>query len=200
VTVVQTSLTPTQTAQDNSKKDDGSGGPGIGKIGRNTIIIIVAIAGSIGAAGIIWTIIRKWKFRPSREFEDRIQPIDWQPTVGGGAPDVDGHMRERDVTDRLERSASRRSHGSFTSGAAGAGGEHGGVVPGAPPAGSHDYLTADLPQHDFTAGPAHLAPVGGYADLHRGPSPGPYQYEIPNTYANVQPQQQPYYYDQRRGY
>lgn len=30
-----------------------------------------------------------------------------------------------------------------------------------------------IPDHDFTAGPANLAPVGGYADLARGPSPQP---------------------------
>lgn len=33
------------------------------------------------------------------------------------------------------------------------------------------------PEHDFTAGPANLAPVGGYADLARGPSPQPQMQE-----------------------
>jgi hypothetical protein len=46
------------------------------------------------------------------------------------------------------------------------------------------------PAHDFTAGPAHLAPGAGYADLQRGPSPSPsinyggygQQYNTPNPY------------------
>jgi hypothetical protein len=36
-----------------------------------------------------------------------------------------------------------------------------------------------LPDHDFTAPSANLAPVGGYADLARGPSPGPQMQEMP---------------------
>jgi len=35
-----------------------------------------------------------------------------------------------------------------------------------------------LPNHDFTAPSANLAPVGGYADLARGPSPGPQMQEV----------------------
>ena len=34
-----------------------------------------------------------------------------------------------------------------------------------------------LPEHDFTAGPSNFAPVGGYADLARGPSPQPQMQE-----------------------
>jgi hypothetical protein len=40
-------------------------------------------------------------------------------------------------------------------------------------------MISDLPNHDFTAGPYNAnagpgrAPVGTYADLQRGPSPGP---------------------------
>jgi hypothetical protein len=95
-----------------------------------------------------------------------MQPIDWQPTT---APHDD-----RDITEKLARNGSTRSHGSFTSG------------------NNHDNLPVDLPPHDFTAGPSHLAPVGGYADLQRGPSPqpdmqgmrapSPYQYDIPNPH------------------
>ena len=98
-----------------------------------------------------------------------MQPIDWQPTT---EPHGD-----HDITEKLNRAGSTRSHGSFTSG------------------NNHDNPTVDLPPHDFTAGPAHLAPVGGYADLQRGPSPqpdlqrgqsfrtpSPYQYDIPNPH------------------
>ena len=46
------------------------------------------------------------------------------------------------------------------------------------------------PPHDFTAGPAGLAPGAGYADLQRGPSPAPsmnyggygQQFSTPNPY------------------
>lgn len=81
------------------------------------------------------------------------------------------------MTERLNRSASTRSHGSFTSGN-----------------NNHDNLVSDIPPHDFTAGPAYLAPGGGYADLQRGPSPRleqpnqnfqaptDYNYEIPNPH------------------
>ena len=31
--------------------------------------------------------------------------------------------------------------------------------------------SADPLDHDFTAGPSHVSPVGGYADMSRGPSP-----------------------------
>jgi len=34
-----------------------------------------------------------------------------------------------------------------------------------------------IPDHDFTAGAAALAPGGGYADLARGPSPQPQMQE-----------------------
>ena len=55
----------------------------------------------------------------------------------------------------------------------------------APGAGANNInMIPDLPAHDFTAGAAMggygngygnggLAPVGGYADLRRGPSPAP---------------------------
>lgn len=98
-----------------------------------------------------------------------MQPIDWQPTA---AP-----HDEHDITEKLTRNGSVRSHGSFTSG------------------NNHDALPVDLPPHDFTAGPAHLAPGGGYADLQRGPSPqpdiqhpqnfrtpSPYEYDMPNPH------------------
>jgi hypothetical protein len=74
-----------------------------------------------------------------------MQPIDWQPAGPDDAP-------------ALHRTASTVSHGSFHSG---------GPQP--------EERLNPIPDHDFTAGPAHLAPVGGYADLARGPSPQPQQ-------------------------
>lgn len=80
-----------------------------------------------------------------------MQPIDWQPS----GPESEPH---------LHRSASAMSHGSFHSSSA------------YNDAGAHlEDRTNPIPDHDFTAGPAQLAPVGGYADLARGPSPQPQQ-------------------------
>ena len=119
--------------------------------------MIIAVAASIGAIALAWTLFRKWKLRPSSNFDDRMQPIDWQPT----GPEDTGLPTHR-------RAGSNASHGSFHSGEghAGYGSNHG-----------HGGLDP-LGEHDFTAGPQTLAPVGGYADLHRGPSPQPGMSEL----------------------
>lgn len=123
-----------------------------GSITRTTIIVLAAVGASIGGLAIVWTVIRKWKLKPSSRFDDRMQPIDWQPTVDdSGLPD--------------HRRASVLSHGSFHSGNGhGSDSGHGHANP----------ALETIPDHDFTAVPqAALAPVGGYADLQRGPSPQP---------------------------
>jgi len=135
--------------------------------GRTVITILIAIAASVGGIVIVWTIIRKWKLSKSDSFEDRMQPIDWQPTTGaGGLP--------------VHRRASAAS--SFHSGAGhdpniaayGVGDGYGSA--------DHNHGAAGLgplPDHDFTAGTAnqHFAPVGGYADLARGTGPEPQMQE-----------------------
>ncbi|CAL1695087.1 unnamed protein product [Somion occarium] len=143
------------------------------KVTKTTLIVIVSIAGSIGAIAIGWTIIRKVKFKPSAGFEDRMQPIDWQPTNG---PD------DRDDVPGVHRNASARSHGSFQS--AGHSEENfagRGMGPGYGGNGSdHGHGSSALqpiPDHDFTAGPS-MAPVGGYADLARGTTPAPQMGEL----------------------
>jgi len=110
---------------------------------------------------IIWTIIRKWKLNKSDNFEDRMQPIDWEPTMG--------HDNGLPVHHRTSVAS------SFHSGA----GHHDANVTGygeAYGSADHNHGAAELgplPDHDFTAGTAnqHLAPVGGYADLSRGAGP-----------------------------
>ncbi|KAG1758985.1 hypothetical protein EDD22DRAFT_995998 [Suillus occidentalis] len=96
-------------------------------ITHTALIVLIVIATSVGGSIIIWTIIRKWKFGKSSSFDDRMQPIDWQPS------------NDND--------------------------DNGGIP-------------CPIPDHDFTAGPANLAPVGGYADLARGPSPQPMMQEL----------------------
>lgn len=108
-----------------------------------------------------------------------MQPIDWQPTnEESGLP-----------ARRLSNASSFHSagHGENMAGY-GVGGGYGstsdyghggygssdlghGVAPGVAP-------LQPIPDHDFTAAPStNLAPVGGYADLSRGPSPGPQMQE-----------------------
>jgi len=82
-----------------------------------------------------------------------MQPIDWQPS---NDMDDDGGIPGRN---RRNSTAS-----SFHSGSG-----HAGI--GA-------TTLSPIPDHDFTAGPVNLAPVGGYADLARGPSPQPMMHEL----------------------
>jgi hypothetical protein len=81
-----------------------------------------------------------------------MQPIDWQSSVD------DGHaipgMNRRHSNASSFHSGSGHGHGSGAS------------------------VLSPIPDHDFTAGPANLAPVGGYADLARGPSPQPMMQEL----------------------
>jgi hypothetical protein len=91
-----------------------------------------------------------------------MRPIDWQPTTSddGGVP---GH-------NRVGSSAS-----SFHSGSG-----HDGLGDGYGSTIDHSRGPSPLPpipDHDFTASSAALAPVGGYADLARGPSPRPQMQE-----------------------
>jgi len=131
---------------------------------HTTLTIIIVLAASVGGCAIIWTIIRKWKFRPSAEFEDRLDPIDWQPTVHDS-----GLPTHRRTPSNASSFHSGNEHGSLSrsdsQNAAGAGTYN-----------AARSLTP-LPEHDFTAGTAALAPVGGYADLARGPNPQPQMQE-----------------------
>ena len=146
----------TVTSPDSSPTGSSPPASGATSTTKTTLTVVIALAASIGGIAIIWTLIRKWKFKPSDKFEDRMQPIDWQPT--GPEEGVPG----------LHRATSTRSHASFYSGGhesdRSSSQHHGNSI--------HRGVTP-LPEHDFTPGPAHLAPVGGYADLARGPSPQP---------------------------
>lgn len=109
----------------------------------NIVTILVAIAASLGGVAILWTVFRKWKLGSSKRFEERLQPIDWK------SPSHDDH-------DGLPAHR-RTSISSFRSGPSGsAAPRSGGLSP--------------IPDHDFTA-TGNVSPVGGYADMSRGPSP-----------------------------
>ncbi|KAI0785066.1 hypothetical protein C8Q75DRAFT_809606 [Abortiporus biennis] len=148
-TLTSTFTAPAESTTANDLSSQTSSG--VSKTTKTTLIVVIVIAATIGGVILLWTIIRKTKFKPSSSFEDRMQPIDWQPTVA----------EDRDVPG-LHRNASAASHGSFHSSG------HEDIY-------GHGVGAASLqpiPDHDFTAGPS-LAPGGGYADLARGPSPQP---------------------------
>ncbi|KAG6862449.1 hypothetical protein C0995_011889 [Termitomyces sp. Mi166 len=128
-----------------------------------TVTALIIAASSVAAIVILWTVFRKWKFGRSSKFDERLQPIDWRPTTDddGALP---GHHR------RHSGASSFRSAGHLPSNH-GHSSDHGHDSPSS-------YV---LPDHDFTAGPAHLAPVGGYADLARGPSPQPHMNQTAGT-------------------
>jgi len=117
-----------------------------------TLMILIIIASSIGGVAILWTIFRKWKLGRSSKFDERLQPIDWQPTDERDTANdgiIPNHRRQHSNASSFH-SASAHSHPSGNRG-------NNGGAPSLQP----------IPDHDFTAG----APIGGYADLARGPSP-----------------------------
>lgn len=127
------------------------------KTKSTTLTVIIAVAASVAGVAILWTIFRKWKLGRSSKFDERLQPIDWQPTNADDGTIPGGHRRHSGASSFHSGNghgngygASEHSHGSD-------------VAPSA-------YA---IPDHDFTAGASTLAPVGGYADLARGPSPQP---------------------------
>jgi len=94
-----------------------------------------------------------------------MRPIDWQPTTSEDETGLPVHRR-------TGSGASSFHSGSGHDGLGGVGGygstsDHGRSASPLPP----------IPDHDFTPGPANLAPVGGYADLARGPSTQPQMQE-----------------------
>lgn len=104
-----------------------------------------------------------------------MQPIDWQPT--GADDNVPG----------LHRSGTAVSHGSFHSGS----GHTEDAFSSRGYGSDHNNSLQPIPDHDFTAG-ATLAPVGGYADLARGPSPGPQMSQLTRGPSTSRPEYESY--------
>jgi len=132
-------------------------------LSHSAITILIVIAASIGGCVIIWTVIRKWKFRPSAQFEDRLEPVNWQPTEHDSGLPTLGRMPSNASS---FHSAGHDNMAGLSQGDSGAGAGY-----------NAGRSLTPIPDHDFTAGAANLAPVGGYADLARGPSPQPQMHE-----------------------
>ncbi|KAK1228640.1 hypothetical protein PQX77_008234 [Marasmius sp. AFHP31] len=158
VTVTSTAAPAAQQTEETNTQS-GASSDNNHKARTTALTVLIVIASSVGAVLLIWTIFRKWKLARSSKFDERLQPIDWQPTSA-----------DEGIIPANRRRYSNAS--SFRSGITGNGGY------GATSASGHggsDHGHRGGMEHDFTAGPTHLAPVGGYADLARGPSPGPMQ-------------------------
>lgn len=112
-------------------------------------MVLIIIASSIGGIAILWTIFRKWKLGRSSKFDERLQPIDWQPTDDRNDGIIPAHRRAPSNASSFHSASAHGHNGRVNS--------NGGTSNLQP-----------IPDHDFTAG---VAPIGGYADLARGPSP-----------------------------
>jgi len=137
---------PTSTGSSSNDSVSGAAAKGPKSTG---ITVVIVIASAVGGVAILWTIFRKWKLGRSKKFDQRLQPINWQPT-----------NEDTGIPTHRPRRASDTS--SFHSGVHSSESGHGAY-------GASDL--PPLPSHDFTPGASHLAPVGGYANLARGPSP-----------------------------
>jgi len=123
---------------------------GSAQVKSTTLMVLIIIASSLGGIAILWTIFRKWKLGRSSKFDERLQPIDWQPT-------------EADRDDAAPIPTHRRAPSNASS-------FHSSSVHGHTNGGTQDRTSPlqPIPDHDFTPG---AVPVGGYADLARDPSP-----------------------------
>jgi hypothetical protein len=160
VGITITSRIPGATASPAAKNASATGATSLSK-GATTVLIVIAVC--VGSGAIIWTVFRKWKLRASRRFDERLQPIDWQPPTDAGADvsDIPGANRRASIASSFHSGGGHDGLNRSNSG----GSYNGGY-------GATQAHLNTIPDHDFTAGSGGLAP-SGYADMARGPSPGP---------------------------
>ncbi|GJN89771.1 hypothetical protein Rhopal_002760-T1 [Rhodotorula paludigena] len=190
------------------KKDDGSDSGG-GGISKKVLIPIIVVASCVAAAGIIWTIVRKTKFSPSRKFEDRLEPIDYTPEWNHGARHDDGdadaflaHARNGSgmsgSAGATARGAGATARGAYApslarsdSGKTSMHGGYGGAVMSESmhPMPSIPYAGPGYVQQSYFGAPAHGVPQPGYPgeqayaypDLHRAGSFSHGAMPLPNS-------------------
>jgi hypothetical protein len=143
--------TVTVVASDTSQDADSNEVPkptGAALVKSTTLMIIIIIASSLGGIFILWTVFRKWKLGRSSKFDERLQPIDWQAPTAGQDDGIIPALRRAPSDASSFHSASAHGHNNGR--------------------GTNNTNLQPIPDHDFTAG---AVPIGGYADLARGPSP-----------------------------
>ncbi|KAJ8509421.1 hypothetical protein ONZ45_g8413 [Pleurotus djamor] len=148
---------------------------GAAKTKSNVLTILIAVAASVAGVAIIWTIFRKWKLARSSKFDERLQPIDWQPTT----PDEGIIPAHRRVTSDTSFQSGSNHHDNNFAGRGASGGYGATSDNGHGSDYGHNASAYDHGQR--------LAPVGGYADLARGPSPQPQMQQVNHGSAFGQP-------------
>ncbi|WWC88494.1 uncharacterized protein L201_003405 [Kwoniella dendrophila CBS 6074] len=126
-------------------------------LGKTALIAIIVVASVVGAAGIGWTLFRKWKLRPSNRFDKRMNPIDFSPDNG----DMNDDFFEKTLQRTASNSSASRQRRELVAEL-----DDPNAVPG-------------VPTHDFTAG---TAGVGAYAMYNQDPYSHAEQYDYEAAY------------------
>ncbi|GMK57358.1 hypothetical protein CspeluHIS016_0401920 [Cutaneotrichosporon spelunceum] len=127
-TLVKTSTAKASATSSGAAKDEEESGG----LPKGALIAIIVCSVVIGVGGIAWTLFRKWKLKPSKGFDQRMQPIDFTPGNDMGddffektmARDADAERQRQQFCIELDNDSQKDA-----------------------------TLVGDI-QHDFTAGPA----------------------------------------------
>ncbi|BEI86444.1 hypothetical protein CcaverHIS002_0607310 [Cutaneotrichosporon cavernicola] len=127
-TVVKTSTAKASATSGAAKEEEEESGG----LPKGALIAIIVCSVVIGVGGIAWTLFRKWKLKPSKGFDQRMQPIDFRPGTDMGddffektmARDADAERQRQQFCIELDNDSQKDA-----------------------------TLVGDI-QHDFTAGPA----------------------------------------------
>ncbi|WWD04993.1 hypothetical protein V865_003064 [Kwoniella europaea PYCC6329] len=157
VVLVTTASKSQTTNKASSTAESAEGEKKSSGIGKTALIAIIVVASVVGAAGIGWTLFRKWKLRPSNRFGKRMNPIDFSPNNG----DMNDDFFEKTLQRTASNSSASRQRRELVAEL-----DDPNHVPGVPP-------------HDFTAG---TAGVGAYAMYNQDPYAHAEQYDYEAAY------------------
>nr|XP_019012875.1 uncharacterized protein I206_02371 [Kwoniella pini CBS 10737]OCF51656.1 hypothetical protein I206_02371 [Kwoniella pini CBS 10737] len=134
-------------------------------LSKTALIAIIVVASVVGAAGIGWTLFRKWKLRPSNRFDRKLNPIDFSPNNG----DMNDDFFEKTLQRSASNSSASRQRRELVAEL------------------DDPNNVAGVPQHDFTAGTAGVG--AGYAIYNQDPYAHAEQYDYEAAYQHQQPLQ-----------
>ncbi|SGY79401.1 BQ5605_C008g05122 [Microbotryum silenes-dioicae] len=177
-TSTSSSPTPTATtANDTANKASSSG------LSKTALIIIIAVASSVGFIGLVWTIIRKTAFGTSKRFDAKLEPIEWTEPVEQHHRDETypyGSLGGSGRNGSLRGTTVGASAASLDRSDSGKGSDRGGAMaeayPQSIPYNGPAYVAApyygNAPANQYGARPGypHEQASFGYADLQRGGS------------------------------
>ncbi|WWC62710.1 uncharacterized protein I303_105307 [Kwoniella dejecticola CBS 10117] len=163
----QTTHRASSTAESAESEKKSSG------LSKTALIAIIVVASVVGAAGIGWTLFRKWKLRPSNRFDRKLNPIDFSPNNG----DMNDDFFEKTLQRTASNSSASRQRRELVAEL------------------DDPSNVAGVPQHDFTAGTAGVG--AGYAMYNQDPYAHAEQYDYEAAYQH-QHQQAHQGYDQHQ--